>query len=376
MLHGVPLQGFVDWVNLNTPLTNKVMDELAKNKYDGISVAYSSHLEPKMIPHLMFFAKRGMKIHFAPCVPGLFHSETFDYLSQNGIKTYGAKANTWDELNQACNEMLDTKPDFLFDIGGGLITAAVQKKSKIKAACEATSTGIENIKKLTPHFPVLNWNDIPYKNLMHNRYEVGSGIWYAFRSLTGFDICRMNVGVIGFGLVGQSVASIAKGLGARVYVMDQQPVRELSAASEGYNVGSLENVISKLDILMCATGFQGVVSAQNLKNARDGLMIASAGHDNREIDLSGLKKQTEIFTNLDQYQLGTKKIFLLADGKLLNLAAGGGSAINTFDLVTSLITRVMDFMVSKGTDQKPGLNDLPPYFGEDLLKQSVQNARI
>lgn len=375
MLHGVGLQNFVQWVELNSPLTKQVFKELDSKKYN-VHLAYSTHFEPKMIPHIMFFSKHGMKIDISPCVPGLFHAESFDHLSKNGIAVHGLQAKNWDELNSTWDQMLEKKPDYTFDIGGGLITRAVAKKANIKGACEATSTGIENIKKISPHFPVFNWNDIRYKNLMHNRYEVGSGVWYAFRNLTGLDICRLNVGVIGFGLVGQSVASTAKGLGARVFVCDKDPVRELSAASEGYNVGTLESIIQHIDVLICATGFPDIVNEKILKNAKNGLMIGSAGHDPREIDMSGLQKSSEIFTNLDAYELGGKSIYLLAQGKLLNLAAGGGSAINTFDLVTSLFTRVVDFMITRSAEYKPGLHDLPKDFGNDLLQKSVESTRI
>src|SRR5690606_33407537 len=127
------------------------------------------------------------------------------HLRANGVAISGSEAKSWQELEGVWERMIAESPDFVFDIGGGLIAKALDNKSVI-AACEATSTGIDRLKKLRPTIPILNWNDIPFKNLLHNRYEVGSGLWYAFRNLTGLDLCRLNVGVVGFGLVGQSVA--------------------------------------------------------------------------------------------------------------------------------------------------------------------------
>ncbi len=375
MLDGVQLDSFVKWLETQTPLTRKTLAELKNKKYSSTKIGVASHIEPKMLPLFLDFKRRGVEFLIAPCVPGIAHRESFKYLREQGVETFGETTKSWSELEKAWGQILKQKPNFLFDIGGGLIQKAAKEKYSVVAGCEATSTGIENIKDTKLSFPVFDWNNIPFKNWMHNRYEVGSGVWYAFRHLTGLDICRLNVGVIGFGQVGQSVASIAKGLGARVYICDNSLVREMSAASEGYNTGTLEEIIPHLDVLVTATGLAGIVRGKYLKTCRDGLLIASAGHDSREIDLSDLKSQGEVIPQIERFSVDKKHVYLLSGGKLLNLAAGGGSALNTFDLVTALIVRVMHHMLTVGRDAPAGLQPLPAGFGDDLLEDALLRIR-
>lgn len=375
MMNHIELSNVLNWISLNTPLSNLVMQQLKSRSYSGITMAYAGHIEPKMIPHILFFSQKGARMHVSPCVPGIAHQDSFNFLKSKGIAVYGQSVSSWEELENIWEDMLAQNPNYIFDIGGGLIQKA-NSKSGIVAGCEATSTGVSLLKKTQLTFPVVNWNDIPFKNLLHNRYEVGSGLWYAFRNLTGLDLCRLNVGVIGFGLVGQSVASIARGLGARVYVSDISPIKELSAASDGYQTISVNKISENVDVLVSATGAQNSINAEMLKMAKPNLIIANAGHDSREINLNGLKFIGDVIPGIGEYENNKNRLYLLSEGRLLNLAAGGGSAVNTFDFVTALITRVIDYMIHQGPKLKPGLLDLPDNFSEDLLQLKAEEIRV
>ena len=213
---------------------------------------------------------------------------------------------------------------------------------------------------------------------MHNRYEVGPGIWYAFRKLTGLDPCRMRVGVIGFGLVGHGVAAIARGMGAQVLVSDQAPIRQLEAASEGFMVCDLDFLLPKVDVIVTATGVQETLTAVHLLKARDGLILLNAGHDSREIHLPLESRIAEILPGVAEYHFEDKRIYLLAEGRLLNLAAGGGSAINTFDLMTALMAIGIDFIAQPLSDAQagPGLHLLPSDLIADLQKTAARNCKV
>lgn len=315
-------------------------------------------------------------MYIAPCVPGVVDRESFEYLRSLGANIFGENSKSWRQLEDAWKELLKNGPEYIFDIGGGVIKLATESGVKIKSASEATSTGINMIKKFDLSFPVFNWNDLNIKKLMHNRYEVGSGIWYAFRNLTGLDICRLNIGVLGFGLVGQSVASIAKGLGARVWIYDKDHVKMLSAASEGYNTAGLEHVLRNVQVLITATGLHDAITKNNLIDFRKGLIIANAGHDSREINLEGLGFKETVIPNIDLYRHESKEFYLLCGGGLLNLMSGGGSAVNTFDLVTATITDVIEFLVTEGANYNPGLHMLPEAIEKDLVEQTFYILKL
>ena len=375
MLRDAPFTDVLNWISLNTPLTKHALDGLGAKDYGGVTLAYAGHIEPKMISHLEAFADRNVRLIVTPCVLGIAHAPSFEYLRERKIETAAEGASSWEELERAWDQILDRKPEYIFDIGGGLIKRAVERNVSIRAACEATSTGIDGVRSLEPKFPVFNWNDVPVKNLMHNRYEVGSGVWYGFRSLTGLDLCRLRVGVVGYGLVGQSVAASARGLGAQVWVAEQDALRSLTAASDGFATASLDHLVRHCDVVITATGVQRTITARTLAGAKDQLILANAGHDSRDLDLSGLGEAVGAIPGISSHAIdGGRRVFLLCEGRLLNLAAGGGSAVNTFDLVTALITNVVDYMLTTGAGTGPGLRDVPAFVYEGLVREAAESS--
>lgn len=350
----------VEWIEVMSPLMRAEIQKLSHVSYQGVRVAYAAHIEPKMIPYLAFFLSRGMELHISPCVPGIQNVDAFAYLKARGARIYGTDAQTEIELETAWEQMLRAQPTHIFDIGGGLISKAVENRIAVKAACEATSTGITRLQGLSIPFPVFNWNDIPFKNLMHNRYDVAPGIWFAFRKLTGLDLCRLRVGVMGYGLVGQGLAAMAHGAGARVTVLDKSPMRQLEAASEGYSTAqSIKDLFECSEVVVTATGGRGVISTQHLVHARDRLILLNAGHDSHEIDLTGINPSASPLPDVQEFIVNGKRIYVLAEGRLLNLAVAGGSSINTFDLITALMIVALDHTVRAGSQATPGLQLLP-----------------
>lgn len=364
------LKSYLQWIDKMTPVTKNAMERHKETSFSNISVAYVAHVEPKMISHLEFFHNKGVELHVAPCVPKIVDKNSFNYLKSIGIKTYGINANKWGELTEEWKCIIAAKPNYIFDIGGGCIASATESNAKVIAACEATTTGIERIKNLNLTFPVFNCNDIPFKDLMHNRYEVGSGIWYAFRKLTQLDICRLNVGVIGFGMVGQSVASTARGLGARVWITDTNNIQQMVGASEGYITTDIENLIKNCEVIVTATGRQNILTKELLQHVKDGVIIANAAHDPREINLEGLSSKGEIIKDIEVFNSHSKDIYLLANGQLLNLAIGGGSAINSFDFMTALIIDVLCFVFKEGKNYDKGLHAPPSNLVDDILSDA------
>lgn len=375
MLQGAPLTNVLNWIEINTPLTMDALAGIAHKSYADVTLGISSHIEPKFLPLLLAYAKRGVRMVIAPCVPGIADHKSFAHLAEHGIRTVGIDAQTWPEIEAAWDEVLAAKPRYLFDIGGGLIKRAVEAGAPIRAACEATSTGIDLVKTLAPNFPIFNWNDVPVKNLMHNRYEVGSGVWYGFRSLTGLDLCRMRVGVVGFGLVGQSVASIARGLGAQAFVAETDSIRNLTAASEGYVTMTLEDLVARVDVVVSATGAQRTLHKTLLARAKSGLIVANAGHDSRDIDTSAMGNPNQVMPGVAEFDLDGVKVFVLCEGRLLNLAAGGGSAVNTFDLSLALIANLIDFVLTDGRSYAPGLHDLPASVSKHFVDRASARQR-
>lgn len=369
------LENRLSWIRRMTPITRLAIAERSAKRFDGVRLAVASHIEPKMLPPFEFLLRHGVTMSVAPCVPGIAHPDSFEYLENLGASVFGLEAKSWNDLEAAWAAMAAGKPDFVFDIGGGLIASAARAAVRLRAASEVTTSGITRIRPMELSFPVFDWNATPLKSLMHNRYEVGSGLWYAFRRLTDLDVCRLSVGVLGFGPVGQSVASTARGLGARVAVTDIDPVREMTAASEGFVTGHLHRLLPMLDVLITATGKPGVVSRKDLSAAREGLILANVGHGDGEIDTTDFGSPAELLEGVSVYRLGNREVSVLVGGRLLNLAGGGGSATNTFDLMTALLVAGLDFMLTSGPQGTPGIHVLPAHVEAEVAEIARRFAR-
>lgn len=355
----INFEQYLEWIKLNTPLTNAIIKKHAKKKFKNISLAYAAMIEPKMISHMEFLLDAGVRLFVSPCVPLIYTEESLHYLKKKGAVIFGEKAKTWAELEKEWRKMLRHNPDFIMDTGGGLIKEAVAAKTKIKAAVEGTGTGIDIVKTMTPDFPVFNLDDIPLKNYLHNRYEVGPGVYFGLRWLTNIDFCRKKVGIVGFGLVGQGIAHTARGAGAIVSISEINDFRTLVAQSEGFTVCDINTMLRNCDIIITATAKQNVIDFSKISDIKDGLILANAGFDDREINISKARFKKDLFNDISHYVFKNKNFYLLNKGKLLNLGTPYGSAVNTFDPITALFLEAACFIMEKGFKYKNGLQPAP-----------------
>lgn len=221
---------------------------------------------------------------------------------------------------------------------------------------EATGTGIARLQQLRLPIPVLNWDDLEIKQGLHNRYLVGLMVWNTYLNTTHLTLYGRRVLVVGYGLVGQGIAHYARVLGAQVLVRDLNPVRQLAAIHEGCTAVVLADGLRESDVVITATGRERVIGAQEFPQLRDRCMLANAGHSNLEIDVPALRRfrTSSLGPALAEVYLGDRRIYLLAGGAMLNLAAGPGDPYDAFDLTSALMLAGIEFMVRHHTEYPPG----------------------
>jgi adenosylhomocysteinase len=252
--------------------------------------------------------------------------------------------------------------DALCDMGGELIAAAVVAGHRPAGALEATTTGLHRLDGIDIPFPVLDWNGIALKDLIHNRHHVGVETWPAFAAITGLALYGREVVVVGFGPVGQGVASRARDLGASVTVVDLDPVRSVQAQHHGCRVASLDDATRRASVIVTATGFDGVLGAEQLEQVADGAILVNVGHSDREIDVDWLDRhpRVEMRRHLDRYEIAGRRLHLLNRGSLVNLAPGLGiSAPQLFDPFAAIMLLGLDAILSGDTAGHPA--GLQPY---------------
>ncbi len=231
-------------------------------------------------------------------------------------------------------QVFEREPDLVADVGGELIAAAVERypdhAQKIKAGVEVTKTGVTRLADLELPFGVVNINDGRLKPWIENRHGTGEGLWHAVQSLTGMHLAGRKIGVVGYGPVGCGVAAYARANGASVEVVETDPVRRLYAHYDGFPVPSLDGMLERAGIVVTCSGHRGVISADRLSRARNGLLLINAGHGNREIDVRSIKAAAagvdQVADQVVRYRLEDGPVVaLLADGHPLNIVMNSGS---------------------------------------------------
>jgi adenosylhomocysteinase len=267
---------------------------------------------------------------------------------------------------------LGIKPHIVIDDGGDfaqiLHTNRRDLAVELIGGCEETTTGVKRLRILEQEgrllYPAMAVNDARCKHLFDNRYGTGQSVWTAIMSTTNLLIAGKTVVVAGFGMCGKGVAMRAKALGARVIVTEIDPVKACEALMEGYNVLPMIQAAGEGDIFITVTGCRDVITREHYGLMKNGAILCNAGHFDVEINLPQLSELsssiTEVRNNITSYCLADgRSIQILAEGRLVNLAAGDGHPAEIMDMSFALQALSARYMAEQGPALKPGVYDLP-----------------
>jgi adenosylhomocysteinase len=370
-------EGQIAWFNHVSPITSHYASQIAQRDYIGKTLAYWGHITSQnMLLMMTALKKAGTEIVIGACNVDSTDDVAAAYIASLGISIYAWKGMTQDEYDQNKVRVRKFNADYLCDMGGELSVAYMDKIPPVKGSLEATTSGLTLLKKYNPPFPIFDWNSIPLKDRLENRFHVGDGIWPVFSFVTGMGLFGRRVLVIGYGPVGKGIAERARNLGAIAHVADLDPVRLLEARHHGCEVVSLEEGLARCQIIVTATGVEGVLSKKHLIRVRQGAILFNAGHSNREIDINWLYQQPNqrLTDNIERFDIGKTYLFLLSKGSLLNLAAGAGPhGVDMFDLYTAVMLLGIAWMFDGiPSEIKPGLQPYPAHLEREIAELSVR----
>jgi adenosylhomocysteinase len=369
-------EGQLAWLRYVTPITEHYARQIAQRDYRGKRLAYWGHITSQNIISMMLALKQaGAEIVVGACNVDSTDDATAAYLVSKGIPVYGRQGMSQTEYQENLALVRNFEADYLCDMGGELSVAYLDKTPPVKGALEATTSGLHLLKKHQLPFPVFDWNSIPLKDL-HNRFHVGDTVWPAFSHVTGLSLIGRRVLVVGSGPVGKGIAERARALGAVVLVSDVDPVRLLEARHLGCETVSLDEGLARCQIIVTATGVEGVLGEEQLGQARTGAILFNAGHSNREIDIDWLYQQPHrrMKAHIERFDIGETHLFLLAQGSLLNLAAGAGPyGVDQFDHYTAVMLLGIAWMFDGIPDDiAPGLQLYPAHLEQEIAALSVR----
>lgn len=320
------------------PVLEHIKEVFKKEKpFEGITIGSCLHLEPKTINLGLTLQAGGAEVAMTGCNPLSTHDDAAAGAAALGLNIYGWREQTDEEYYEAIDNVLSHKPDIIIDDGADMIMYLHSKRtdllSNIMGACEETTTGVHRLKAMADDkalkFPVVAVNDAYTKYLFDNRYGTGQSSLDAIMGTTNMLIAGKNFTVCGYGWCGRGIATRAQGLGANVIVTEVDPIRALEARMDGFRVMPIREAVKISDIIITVTGNINIISGDDFKYMKDGCMLCNSGHFNVEINRQDLEAQsTSVKTvreSIEEFTMKDgRKLYLLADGRLVNLAAASG----------------------------------------------------
>ncbi|MEM3139239.1 MAG: adenosylhomocysteinase, partial [Archaeoglobaceae archaeon] len=324
------MEGFnkIAWAEKHMKVLEKIREELKRDKpLEGLKVGMALHVEAKTAVLVETLIDGGAEVAITGCNPMSTQDDVAEALRSMGIRCYAKRGMSVEEYYSAISKVADFKPDIVVDDGADLIFELHKRQQKVMGASEETTTGVIRLKAMEKEgalkFPVIAVNDAFTKFLFDNRYGTGQSTVDGIMRATNMLLAGKKVVVAGYGWCGRGIAMRCRGMGANVIVTEVDEVRALEALMDGFTVMDMDSASEIGDVFITATGNRDVVRLEHIRKMKDGAILANAGHFNVEVDVSTLEKVArnvrEVRKNVKEYDLGNKKVYLLAEGRLVNL---------------------------------------------------------
>lgn len=369
------IEAALEWLRFTHTVSEHFAAQARRLDLSGKRLAAWMHLLPDTILTLMPFVEAGVSVRVGACNPDSTDPRVVDYLARHGVEVFDGRREPRHIYDDTLRRFAAGPLDAICDMGGELIEAATLAGTSVAGALEATTTGLHRIRPLHLAFPVFDWNGIALKDALHNRFHVGEATWPAFEGITGLSLFGRRVLVVGFGPVGRGVAERARDLGAIVTVAELDPVRRLEAMHFGCRTLPLGPALAEADVIVTATGLDGVLGEAELNLCRDGAVVFNVGHSNREIDVDWLERHDRrtMKDHIDRYSIGSRTLFLLNRGSLINIAfTGSFASSDSFDPFSAVMIRGLLWLLTGGAASVPaGLHGYPPALERDVATAAL-----
>ena len=338
----------VDWAARQMKVLEEIKTEFSSNKpLNGLNIGACMHVTKETANLMLTLKAAGANVALCASNPLSTKDSVAAYLAENDVEVHAVHGVSNDEFFKHLNSVLDTKPDM--------------------GSMEETTTGVIRLKSMEKNnklrFPVVAVNDSDTKHLFDNRFGTGQSAMDGVVRATDLLIAGLDVVVIGFGDCGKGVAERAYGMGAKVTVVEPNSVRALEALMHGYEVKSSVNAAKIADVIVSVTGNMHALDKKHFDVMKDGVVLANAGHFDVEINLEALKQDSaevhRVRDHVESYLYDGKEILVLAEGRLVNLAAATGHPASVMDMSFANQALAAEWIKDNHEDLEPKVYTLP-----------------
>jgi adenosylhomocysteinase len=381
----------IAWVAQHAPVLNAAFDRhLCDGSLSGVNVAVCVPLEAKTAYLTLLLKRAGANVALAGTAPGYVQDDVAAAIAREGVIVFADASASAEEFEEHLTGTIRTDPALLVDDRGELTRILHTKErarlSKVWGATEQTTSGVTKLRNMERDgiltYPIIAGNDALCKHLFDNRYGTGQSTFTAILALTNMYLGGKTVVVAGYGWCGKGLARRASaGLQARVVVCEVDPVRALEAVADGFRVMPLEQAAEIGDFFVTSTGTHAVLRREHFERMKDGAVLANAGGLDTEIDVPALAaiatEVREARRQITEYVLNDgRRLHLLAEGRLVNIAGGDGHPVEIMDLSFTVQALAIHYLARHRGKLAPGVHPLPPEIDREIAAIKLETLGV
>jgi len=381
----------IEWADQQMPVLRLIRERFNKEKpLKGIRIAACLHVTTETANLMITLKEGGADVVLCASNPlSTQDDNAASLVCDYGIPVFAIRGEDNESYYAHINAALDSKPHFTMDDGCDLVTVAHTKRkdvlAEIRGGTEETTTGVVRLRSMAQEgvlaYPVIAINDAHTKHLFDNRYGTGQSTIDGIIRATNVLLAGLNFVVAGYGWCSRGIAARARGLGAQVIVTEIDPTRALEAAMEGYRVLPMAEAARVGDVFVTATGDRDILRREHFQVMKDGAILANSGHFNVEIDIPALEKLSQAKRatrdNVDEYTLKDgRKLYLLGEGRLVNLAAAEGHPASVMDMSFANQALTLEYLAKNVTKLEKKVYPVPSEIDQQVARLKLEAMGI
>lgn len=380
----------IEWVRRNMPILRTLQARFEKEQpFRGRKIALSVHLEAKTAYLCRVLASGGAEMYITGSNPLSTQDDVAAALAAGGLNVFATHGCTPEEYESYIDAVCKIGPDIIIDDGGDIVNHMhryyPELEKKVLGGCEETTTGIQRLKAMDADgelkFPMFAVNDADCKHLFDNRYGTGQSVFDGINGTTNLIVAGKCVVIAGYGWCGKGAALRAKGLGARVLVTEVDPIKAIEAVMDGFTVLPMAEAAKLGDVFISVTGCCKVITTEHFLAMKDGVLLSNAGHFDVEVDVKALREMAvetkQMKPNITGYRMENGNwLYLLGEGRLVNLAAGNGHPAEIMDMSFGIQALSAEYLSKHAGTLPAHLTPVPREIDLDVARTKLASLPV
>ena len=380
----------IEWAEIEMPVLRSIRERLTRERpLAGLRIAACLHVTTETAALMRTLVAGGAQLRLCASNPLSTQDDVAAALVEEQTAVFAIKGEDRDTYYRHINQALDIRPHLTMDDGADLVSTIHSTRQELLkeviAGSEETTTGVIRLRAMARDgalkYPIVAVNDAKTKHLFDNRYGTGQSTIDGLLRATNLLLAGKTLVICGYGSCGRGLASRARGMGAQVIVTEVSPLHALEAVMEGYQVLPMVQAAREGDIFITVTGNRAVIRREHFEIMKDGAVLANSGHFNVEIDIPALldlaASSREVRELVQEYRMRDgRRLYLLAEGRLLNLAAAEGHPAAVMDMSFANQALVAEYLAGQGRGLSPNVYSVPADIDQSVARLKLEAMEI